>query len=171
METLTDGDIILVTPEGRINVMYQSCDADHTVFITNRCNSRCIICPQPPSNDLPDLQDINQKVLSLIKVGSLQHIGITGGEPTVVLDQLCQILAYLKSNFPNAFISLLTNGRRLSDFDLAKQVVAEKNKKLLFCIPLYADNDVQHDAMIGVPGAFVLKHDSGFRTGFKRDSS
>ena len=61
----------------------------------------------------------------------------------------------MKSNFPNAFISLLTNGRRLSDFDLAKQVVAAKNKKLLFCIPLYADNDVQHDAIVGVPGAFA----------------
>ena len=63
IETLTDGDIVLVTPEGRINVMYQSCDADHTVFITNRCNSCCIMCPQPPSNDPPDLQDINQKIL------------------------------------------------------------------------------------------------------------
>ncbi|GMA99145.1 His-Xaa-Ser system radical SAM maturase HxsC [Pelosinus sp. IPA-1] len=154
-ETLIDGDIVLVTPEGRINVMHRSCDADHTVFITNRCNSRCIMCPQPPSNDPPDLQDINEKVLSLIKAGSLQHIGITGGEPTVVLDQLCQTLVYLKSNFPNAFISLLTNGRRLSDFNLAKQVVAVKNKKLLFCIPLYADNDVQHDAIVGVPGAFA----------------
>lgn len=152
--TLADGDIVLVTPEGRINIMYQSRDADHTVFITNRCNSRCIMCPQPPSDDPPDLHDINQKVLSLIKTGSLQHIGITGGEPTVVLDQLCETLDYLQSHFPDAFISLLTNGRRLQDFDLVRQIVAVKNKKLLFCIPLYADNDAQHDAIVGVPGAF-----------------
>lgn len=154
LETLKDGDIVLVTPEGRINVMYQSCGADHTVFITNRCNSRCIMCPQPPSNDPPDLHDINQKVLSLVKAGSLKHVGITGGEPTVVLEQLCQTLAYIQSRFPDAFISLLTNGRRFRDYGVARQVVAAKNKKLLFCIPLYADNDGQHDVIVGVPGAF-----------------
>jgi His-Xaa-Ser system radical SAM maturase HxsC len=154
LETLKDGDIVLVTPEGRINVMYQSRNADHTVFITNRCNSRCIMCPQPPSNDPPDLHDINQKILSFVKAGSLKHIGITGGEPTVVLEQLCQTLAYIQNRFSQAFISLLTNGRRFRDYDVARRVVAAKNKKLLFCIPLYADNDVQHDAIVGVPGAF-----------------
>jgi hypothetical protein len=61
LEMLNDGDIVLVTPEGRINIMYQSGHADHTVFITNRCNSRCIMCPQPPRNDPPDLHDINKK--------------------------------------------------------------------------------------------------------------
>lgn len=154
LETLTDGDIVLVTPEGRINVMYQSRNSDHSVFITNRCNSQCVMCPQPPSNDPPDLHDINQRVLSLIKRDSLQHIGITGGEPTVVLEQLRQTLAYLQSRFPDVFISLLTNGRRFRDFDVARQVVAAKNKKCLFCIPLYADNDIQHDAIVGVSGAF-----------------
>jgi len=154
LQVLTDGDIVLITPEGRINIMYQSGHADHTVFITNRCNSRCIMCPQPPSNDPPDLHDINNRVVSLIKGGSLKHIGITGGEPTIVLEQLCQTLAYLHRHFPEAFISLLTNGRRLRDFDLARKIVAAKNKKLLFCIPLYADNDIQHDGIVGVPGAF-----------------
>lgn len=154
LELLNEGDIVLITPEGRINIMYQSGHADHTVFITNRCNSRCIMCPQPPSNDPPDLQDINKRVMSLIKDESLNHIGITGGEPTVVIEDLYQTLVYLKKHFPGTFISLLTNGRRLRDFDLARKVAAARNKKLLFCIPLYADNDSQHDGIVGVPGAF-----------------
>ncbi|WP_371371011.1 His-Xaa-Ser system radical SAM maturase HxsC [Sporomusa aerivorans] len=154
LDILQDGDIVLVTPEGRINLMYQSGHADHTLFITNRCNSRCIMCPQPPSTDPPDWHDINQKVLSLLKAGSLKHIGITGGEPTVVLDQLSKALTYLQNHFPDTLISLLTNGRRFRNFDVVRQVVAAKNKKLLFCIPLYADNDIQHDGIVGVPGAF-----------------
>lgn len=154
LEVLRDGDIVLVTPEGRINIMHQSGHADHTLFITNRCNSRCIMCPQPPSDDPPDWYDINRKVLSLLKPGSLNHIGITGGEPTVVLDQLSKTLMYLQKHFPDTFISLLTNGRRFRDFNAVRQVVAAKNKKLLFCIPLYADNDIQHDGIVGVPGAF-----------------
>lgn len=154
VQSLADGDILLITPEGRINVMYQSGHADHTVFITNRCNSRCIMCPQPPSNDPPDLHDINHKVLSLIKAGTLKQVGITGGEPTLVSEQLCQTLDYLQHHFSDAFITLLTNGRRFRDFDLARQVAAMKNKKLLFCIPIYADNDVQHDSIVGVAGAF-----------------
>jgi His-Xaa-Ser repeat-associated downstream radical SAM protein len=154
LEILQDGDIVLVTPEGRINIMYQSGHADYTLFITNRCNSQCIMCPQPPSNDPPDWHDINQKVLSLLKAGSLKHVGITGGEPTVVLDQLSKTLTYLQNHFPDTFISLLTNGRRFQDFDIVRQLVAARNKKLLFCIPLYADNDIQHDGIVGVPGAF-----------------
>ncbi|SDD70628.1 His-Xaa-Ser system radical SAM maturase HxsC [Sporomusa acidovorans] len=154
LELLNDGDIVLITPEGRINIMFQSGHDDHTVFITNRCNSRCIMCPQPPSDDPPDLYDINEKVLSLIKKESLKYIGITGGEPTVVLDQLTQTLSYLNNHFPDTFISLLTNGRRFQDFDVARQVVAAENKKLLFCIPIYADNDVQHDGIVGIKGAF-----------------
>ncbi len=154
LEQLKEGDIVLITPEGRINIMYQSGHADHTVFITNRCNSRCIMCPQPPSNDPPDLQEINMSVMSFIKDGSLNHIGITGGEPTVVIEELFQTLVYLRKYFPEAFISLLTNGRRFHDFDLARKVVGARNKKLLFCIPLYADNDSQHDKIVGVPGAF-----------------
>lgn len=154
IEALEDGDIVLIIPEGRINIMYQRRVADHTVFMTNRCNSRCIMCPQPPNDDPLDLHDINQRVLSFIKAESLQHIGITGGEPTVVMAQLCQTLLYIKNRFPDAFISLLTNGRNFRDFDFVKKIVALKNRKVLFCIPLYADNDIQHDTIVGVHGAF-----------------
>lgn len=154
VEQLTDGDLVLITPEGRINILYQQGQSDYTVCITNRCNSRCIMCPQPPDNDPPGIADINIKALSLLNKEQVTHIGITGGEPTVALENLCEILKYIKDQYPDVFISLLTNGRKLRDFGVVRQIVSLKNKKLLFCIPLYADNDVQHDRMVGVPGAF-----------------
>lgn len=70
------------------------------------------------------------------------------------IDALFQTLVYLQKHFPEVFISLLTNGRRFHDFDLVRKVVGARNKQLLFCIPLYADNDIQHDKIVGVPGAF-----------------
>lgn len=154
LQVLSDGDIVFIAPSGQINLMHQSGHTDYTVFITNQCNSRCIMCPQPAHIDPPDLHDINNRIISLIKDGSLKHIGITGGEPTVVLEKLCEMLAYFQRRFPDTFISLLTNGRRFRDFNLVKKVVAAQNKKLLFCIPLYADNDIQHDSIVGVSGAF-----------------
>lgn len=154
LQLLNDGDVVFITPAGQINIMYQSGREDHTIFITNRCNSRCIMCPQPPGNDPPDLHQINNLILSLIEKGSLKHIGITGGEPTLVFEQLCEHLSYLKKFFPNVFISLLTNGRKFCEVCLAKRVAAVNNKKLLFCIPVYADNDTLHNSIVGIPNAF-----------------
>lgn len=154
LQTLSDGDVVLITPEGKINVMYQSGHKDHTVFATNQCNSQCVMCLKTQSKDPADLYEINQKVLSFVKTENLNHIVITGGEPTVVLEQLCQTLAYLQRYFSETLIYLLSNGRRFWNLDVAKQVVNEKNKKLFFCIPLYADSDVKHDAIVGVVGAF-----------------
>lgn len=151
---LNEGDIVLVTPGGRIAIMYSGGSEDFTLFVTNRCNSSCIMCPQPPSSDPPDLNEINLKVMSLIKPGAIKHIGITGGEPTVTLDHLTECLKVIRNGFPEAFISLLTNARKFQDINIVREIASAKNKKLLYCVPLYADNNDQHDNIVGVANAF-----------------
>ena len=47
---LEEGDIVALRPEhGRATVLYRESDVHHTLFVTNRCNSYCLMCSQPPT--------------------------------------------------------------------------------------------------------------------------
>ena len=41
-----DGDIFAIRDDGRRRCIYKSEWRDLTLFFTNDCNSRCIMCPQ-----------------------------------------------------------------------------------------------------------------------------
>src|SRR5262245_31138328 len=49
--SLQMGDVVALTP-GRqvVQVLYRESDSHHTIFLTNRCNSYCVMCSQPPTN-------------------------------------------------------------------------------------------------------------------------
>ena len=51
-------------------------------------------------------------------------------------------------------MTLLTNGRRLKDLDFARALVKAGSPNLLIEIPLFADNDTEHDAVMGAKGSF-----------------
>lgn len=97
---------------------------------------------------------VNKRILSLVQeTDKVEHVGITGGEPTICLDNVVEILQTCKDKFPNAAISLLTNGKLLADFDQAKKL-ADANQNVMYCIPLYAPTDFEHDYIVGCPGSF-----------------
>ena len=45
---LSDGDVVLMTPSGRISVLYRKASRHNTILSTERCNSLCLMCSQPP---------------------------------------------------------------------------------------------------------------------------
>jgi len=152
--SLNEGDVIRINPNGSIEVMWESTSQQNAIFVTDFCNSACIMCPQKTSDKLKSYSELNKRILSLVQNGeTVEHIGITGGEPTVCLDSLIEILSTCKSKFPKAAISLLTNGKSLSDFAVARRIV-DANPNTTYCVPIYAPTDVDHDAIVGVPGSF-----------------
>ncbi len=147
-----DGDIISLMPDGTVQVLWEAASRDNVLFTTDFCNSKCIMCPQV-SDEPCHHYETAMRILDLAGKSQVEHIGITGGEPTLDANRLSELLTVCAKRFPQADVSLLTNGRRLSDFDLAL-CLSRAHRRMVTCIPLYADNDVQHDEIVGARGGF-----------------
>jgi His-Xaa-Ser system radical SAM maturase HxsC len=153
LDSIEERDIILIE-DGMITVLWEQDSNHNTIMVTNQCNSNCIICPQPSGVDPEDLHQDNMRMLRLIDNRTIRSIGLTGGEPTVYLNRCIEIIKECKKRFPEASISILTNGRLLS-IDNALKLVSIGHRNLMFCIPIYADNSLIHDYITGCPGSFA----------------
>jgi His-Xaa-Ser system radical SAM maturase HxsC len=151
---LRDGDVVLIEPDGRIMVVYKAGSPYNSILATNRCNSLCVMCPQPPCRDPEDLHKNNLQLISLLDPEEVQQLGITGGEPTLLGEDLLTLVQTAKQQLPNTLLTLLTNGRRLKDLEFARALVKAGSPHLLIEIPLFADNDTEHDAVMGAEGSF-----------------
>ena len=147
------GDIVSIMPDGIVSILYRTSWQDLTLFITNQCNSACIMCPQVCDNSGHFL-DMNLQILKL-RPENVKHIGITGGEPTVFPDVVVDLLEQVHNIYPDTPVSFLTNGRAFKNIKLVERITSIGHSKLLFCIPLYAANYEQHDYIVGSKGAFV----------------
>jgi His-Xaa-Ser system radical SAM maturase HxsC len=154
LNQINDGDLIQLLSDRELKILYKNGEDDYTVFMTNSCNSSCVMCPQCPENDDVEITGNAILAMNLIPSHVLKQIGITGGEPTLFVHELCHILNIAQCKHPKARVFLLTNGRLLNDFAIAKQI-SQRNQKISFCIPLYAPTDDLHDKIVGVDGAFV----------------
>lgn len=154
-EALQHGDVVAVTP-GRtaLQVLYRESDTHHTVFLTNRCNSYCLMCSQPPTNgDDSWLVDEAQDVARHIG-RSPDVVGFTGGEPLLLGLRLRQVLETFATYHPRTQFDVLTNGRRLGDADFAKALLKDLRAPLTWMVPLYGHADFLHDYIVQSQGAF-----------------
>lgn len=149
---LNIGDIVKITPLGRLIVLYEAYSDDNALFISEKCNNHCIMCPQVMHKNSSSFLQENIEVLSLI-IDEPKYIGITGGEPTEVWNDLIEIVKFITQKHPSTIIQLLTNGRI---FKNEKRLIELKNisNKILYCIPLYSDIPDIHDRIVGDNGAF-----------------
>lgn len=148
LDELYEGDVVLLTCDGSIRVLYDSCSEHHAILVTERCNHNCIMCPQPRVLREEDKTDFHLKLISLWdrKPG---NIGLTGGEPTLVGENLFTLIHAMKRRIPMASVSVLTNGVRFSDFGYAKRLAAIRHPDLRVEIPLYAATDTEHNGIVG----------------------
>ena len=150
--SLEEGDVVLIEP-AQLTVLYRKEWVSNSVMPTERCNSQCLMCPQPPRKDSEDLVAFSLRTIALMD-SETRAIGITGGEPTLVWSGLIEILNACRTCLPEASIQLLSNGRVLKDFEKAKELAEAGGDRLFVGIPLYGDVSEVHDAMVGVKGAF-----------------
>ena len=114
LEEFNEGDVVLINKKGEIVFLYEIKSSHNAIFATERCNHRCIMCPQPPVTEDEDKTPFNLKLISLIDKNTVE-IGITGGEPTLIGDKLFDLIRQIQKFQPKAGISLLTNGEKLSE--------------------------------------------------------
>lgn len=153
---LCEGDIVRLGVDGTVQILWEARSFQNVLYLNDHCNSACIMCPQKVEGSLEKYHSVMTKVLSLVSASKqVAHVGITGGEPTLFLENLIDILNTCRDRFPNAGISLLTNGKTLADFNTAERI-ALANPNILFCIPLYAPTSREHDEIVGSSGSFDL---------------
>lgn len=97
---LKAGDVVRLNPEGKIDVLYEIESPHNVLFVTEQCNCSCLMCPQYTTSNKTDY---TEEILALIKLIPQQTktLGITGGEPTLLGDNLFRIVKSCKQNLPN----------------------------------------------------------------------
>lgn len=150
IDELHEGDILYMDSSGVIRRVWDIKSHQNVLFVTECCDSHCIMCPQP-QKPIKHSQEIF-KILSHIPKKSMREICISGGEPTTN-DDLLEILFKLKK-FPYVQPIILTNGRHFCDIEFAKKIVEMSPYNMVYAIPLYSSVSYIHDKIVGVNGAF-----------------
>ena len=143
-----DGDVVLINPNGEIIFLYEKTSLHNAILATERCNHRCIMCPQPPIAQEKDKTDFNIQLISLFDK-STKEVGITGGEPTLIGDNLFKIIKHIQKVLPGAAISLLSNGVKFADKSFALKLAQCRHHDLQIDIPLFSDIAEEHNAVVG----------------------
>lgn len=149
------GDILRLNPQiGQARVLFRKNSRHNFLFLTERCNSHCLMCSQPPReiDDSYLADDILQMIPWMPK--ETQELGITGGEPTLLHDRLTTILASVREHLPSTALHMLTNGRLFSYLRYAERVAAVQPRDFMVGVPLYADTASVHDFVVQAKGAF-----------------
>ncbi|MDB5334909.1 MAG: moaA 3 [Planctomycetaceae bacterium] len=152
---LTDGDIVYLQPRsGEMWVLYRRSSAFNSMLLTERCNSRCLMCSQPPKeSDDFHLADTYFQAIRLMDPVT-PELGITGGEPTLLGPRLLDLIQECKSQLPQTALHLLSNGRLFSYLSLCQELAEIDHPDLVIGIPLYSDIASKHDFVVQAQGAF-----------------
>ena len=148
LHEFNEGDIVLINKKGEIVFLYEINSSHNAIFATERCNHRCIMCPQPPVEQEEDKTPFNLKLISLIDKHT-QEIGITGGEPTLIGDKLFDMIRKIQKYQPKAGISLLTNGVKFADKSYARKLAMCKHYDLQIDVPIFSDIADEHNRIVG----------------------
>jgi His-Xaa-Ser system radical SAM maturase HxsB/His-Xaa-Ser system radical SAM maturase HxsC len=154
LEYLSAGDIVRVNLRaGEIRVLYRRNSPHNTLFFTDRCNSRCLMCSQPPRA----VEDgyLVEEILTAIPLMSpcTRELCITGGEPTLLGKRFLDVIEATKRWLPDTSLHVLSNGR-LFTVRFAGEIVGIGHPNLMIGIPLYSDIGSKHDFIVQAKGAF-----------------
>jgi His-Xaa-Ser system radical SAM maturase HxsC len=153
-EFLADGDVVRITPGRNVSVIYRLNASINSLLVTERCNSFCVMCSQPP-RDIDDSYLVDQWMQAIpLFSRNTREIGITGGEPTLLGDDLFRLLRQLKSFLPNTAVHMLSNGRNFRHLETAKRLAAIQHPDIMLGIPLYSDVAAIHDFVVQADGAY-----------------
>ncbi|MDE0307371.1 MAG: His-Xaa-Ser system radical SAM maturase HxsC [Albidovulum sp.] len=152
---IAPGDVIrLLEGSSRVSVLFRRGSNSNTLLATERCNSFCVMCSQPP-RDVDDrwLVDEMLETIPLVDREEVQ-LGVSGGEPTLLGDDLVVVLHQARRFLPDTGLHILSNGRRFADEAFARTVCAVRHPNLTWGIPVFSDCPEIHDYIVQVRSAW-----------------
>lgn len=149
------GDVVETQPwASKVAVRHRRGDTSNVLFATERCNSYCLMCSQPPRRVEDEWRvDHLCDLVELIDKDS-PPLAVSGGEPTLLGAGLARILKHCAQHLPSTPIHVLSNGRLLADAAYT-ETFANVHPSLSWGIPLYGDHFGLHDYVVQSPGAFA----------------
>lgn len=152
---LHDGDVVVPHPDkGEAIVLLRETDTHHALFMTNRCNSYCLMCSQPPTT--ADDSWLVGEAIDAIR--HLRHspevLGLTGGEPLLLGAGLRQVLDAIAEHHLRTRVEVLTNGRLFADPQVVSTILDGLSVPVRWLVPLYGHADFVHDFVVQAHGAF-----------------
>jgi His-Xaa-Ser system radical SAM maturase HxsC len=152
---LSEGDVLRVMPRSNaVRTVYRRSSHQNFILATERCNNYCLMCSQPPKREDDSwLVDDILRLLPLIDRAT-PEITVTGGEPTLLGEDLLKIVAACESWLPETAIHVLSNGRSFADLDYARRYAEVGHHDVMVGIPLYSDVSHLHDFVVQAKGAF-----------------
>jgi His-Xaa-Ser system radical SAM maturase HxsC len=156
IDHLRTGDIVAMEPiNGFVRTLYRPDSNHNVIFTTQRCNSNCLMCSQPPKDrdDVPASVERNLQLIGLIR-DAPKRLTITGGEPTLLGEGLLSIISALRDKFPTTDIHMLTNGRIFAWPEFTAKLAELKHPNLCLGVPLYSDDAAIHNHVVQAENAF-----------------
>lgn len=148
IDNFQEGDVVVINKQGEIIFVYEISSNHNALMATERCNHHCIMCPQPPILKEKDKTPFNLKLISLFNKNT-QEIGITGGEPTLIGDNLFTLINHIKKKLPKTAISILSNGVKFANKEYAMKLAKCRHKDMQIDIPLFSDIAEEHNRIVG----------------------
>lgn len=135
----------------------EKAESSALIYVTNQCNSNCIMCPDSVKlrtrpnvvtreNLLEQISEINPEA---------EHVDITGGEPTLLKEQLPELIEAVFRQAPDAEVLMLSNGRSFAAGGYTERFSAFAHRRLKIEIPIHGDCAELHDRIAGCPESFV----------------
>lgn len=151
---LSAGDVVSIDSTGYVRTLYRRDSPHNWIFATDRCNSLCLMCSQPPRDvDESGIVERHLRLISLIDPLT-KDLGISGGEPTLLGAGLIRIVRECRDRLPNTALHILSNGRLFEESAFAKALGDAAHPNLMVGIPIYSDIDAEHDYVVQSEGAF-----------------
>lgn len=151
---LSEGDVVRISPDLKVSVIYRRNASSNALLVTEQCNSFCIMCSQPPKAH-DDSYLIDDWIAAIPYIDeSCRELTITGGEPTIMKDKFFELVNTIRAQLPATALHILTNGRNFQDIELARRLASINHRDLMLGIPLYSDVASIHDFVVQADGAF-----------------
>ena len=153
---LSHGDVIEVLADNSVVKLHDGKSSSALIYITNQCNSNCIMCPDSETARQKKNTITKSFLLDYVSLlpSDLLHIDITGGEPTLLKEGLLEVIASTFRVVETAEVQVLTNGRSFADEKYTMQFEPFSQNRLYFEIPIHAEEGNLHDRIAGIQGAF-----------------
>ena len=153
IDSLNIGDIISVSSTGVIVVLWQQGNDENLLYVTDYCNSRCIMCPQI---DFVKPNHYYEDTLKLIEMvhDKPTYLCISGGEPTLDKENYLKVVSAVQKKFPSLALQVLTNGKNFKEFSFSKRCALNSPVNTMYAIPLYSSNSSLHDEIVASKGSF-----------------